>query len=101
MAIPLRLSACAAMLCCAVPYLLLASSSHLYKYKVEPERGELSSDTTPNDDCLVCVCGGSPVNAIGITDCDIKVFCFFSFRGHLYCQAAPRFRFHLSTAALP
>lgn len=99
MAIPLRLSACAAMLCCAVPYLLLASS-HLHKYKVEPERGELSSDTSPKHDCLVTlVCGGSPVNAIGITDRNIKVFFFFLFVDT--CIAKPHHGFGSISHALP
>lgn len=61
------------------------------------QRGELSSDTTPNDDCLVC--DGYPVNAIGITDCNIKVFFFFLFVDT--CIAKPHHGFGSISRLLP
>lgn len=64
------------------------------------QRGELSSDTTPNDDCLVC--GGSPVNAIGITDRDIKFFSFFFiFFSEDTCIAKPHHGFGSISRLLP
>lgn len=82
------------------PFLLLASS-HFDKYSARcRQRGELCSDTSPNDDCLVC--GGYPVNAIGITETPTVILKFsFFFLFVDTCIAKPHHGFGSISRLLP